>query len=260
MSFDKYGYLGNQINDISSDLEKRHSEAFSIAYEINEFSHKVKFEFNVGQDNLLQVVATSLFIKILNNFQAIILLSRLGLESEAKIITRTLLDALFVLKAIIDDEKELVKFINIDFINRERLINYILKREKDNPYLHLHDHIDENLLTEIKEFIKQNKIKDIKTSEWAKKADLLNFYKFPYQIYNSEVHPDIRSLEKYIKTDEYNNVLKFDIFPSDKDLNATLKTSCGAMLISLENMIRLFDLEHSKKVSDLERKIVNIKI
>src|SRR5690606_11464776 len=174
--------------------------------------------------------------------------------------TRTLIDALFVLKSIIEDENELKNFIYNDFINREKTIKYIYKDEKENPYSHLRDHIDENLLTELNEFIKQNKIKDIKSSDWAKKAGLINFYKFPYQIYNSEVHPDIRNLEKYIDIDENNNPISFKIFPSDRDLKATLKTSCGAMLVALENMIKLFTLEYSETITVFENKIIDINI
>ncbi|MCR8641279.1 DUF5677 domain-containing protein [Paenibacillus sp. N1-5-1-14] len=147
----------------------KHRKIFDVCFDVNKFSHKVKFEFDINNNNILHVLSASLFLKILNCFQSIIILSKLGLESESKILTRTLIESLFVLKAISEDEKEINNFIKTDYKKREQLLKLIFDKDAENTYGEIRKKLDKEMYEELRSFNKEKDIRDIKVHEWAKK-------------------------------------------------------------------------------------------
>src|SRR5690606_4541463 len=100
MLFDEEGFLSDQMNEISANIEDDYKEAFNTCFELNHYAQEHKLNLPVNVDNVKQLIAASLLIRIHNGFQSVVILSRSGLETEAKIIARTILESLFVLRAI----------------------------------------------------------------------------------------------------------------------------------------------------------------
>jgi hypothetical protein len=175
MTFDENGFLGKQINEISQDIESRHKRLFDLGYELNRYSFNFRNKLSIDISKGMQVIGASLFSRIHNGSQAIVLLSRVGLNTEAKVLLRTILESTFVLKAISDNEDELIRFINTDKKKQERLLKYIFEKDKLNVYGDLRQALNKEQLKMLRDEIKEESIRDIEVHEWASKAGMDTF-------------------------------------------------------------------------------------
>lgn len=165
MTFNEMGFLSKEMTCISFKNYKMHKDIFEICYDLNRFARKVTSEFGINNKNSQQVIGASLFAKISNGFQACVLMYQLGLETEAKIILRTILEATFVFKAITKNEDEVRKFVNTDKKNREKLLNKILEKDEKNIYETLKKSLSKEMLNELKLTNKEEGISDVKVYE-----------------------------------------------------------------------------------------------
>ena len=104
MSFDTEGFLGNQASEIIKENYESHKDIFELCEEINLYAQSVKDDFKIYQDDMQGILATTLFSKILNTFQAVVILYKYGLNSQSKMLTRVELESLFTLKSTIKDK------------------------------------------------------------------------------------------------------------------------------------------------------------
>ena len=98
MDFNERGFLGSAVLEFVDSVEKRYPELLALCYRTNELAQGLKHDFRVNSADGQQVLALTLFVRVLNGFQAVVLLARLGLRTDAQVVARGLLEALFVLK------------------------------------------------------------------------------------------------------------------------------------------------------------------
>lgn len=259
MSFDEEGFLGNQIKEISLEIYKQHLPPFEFGIEVNKYTYKTKYILAIDSSNGQQVMAASLFSRIHNGYQTVILLSMLGLESEAKAILRVILESLFVLKAITDNEEEVVNFINTDKKKQEKLLKSIFEKDKSNMYEDLRKTLNKELLEVLRNEVKREGINDIEVYEWAQKAKMGVYYAYAYKTLNSEVHTDVRKLEKYLIIDNDDNIIGVNSLPSDKDIDRTLFTAHSVMIITLNCINDIFELNQGEVLKKIEERLMNIR-
>jgi hypothetical protein len=244
MSFDEVGFLGEQIKEFSQENYEKHKALFEVGYVINKYTYQIKNSLKIDSNNGQQVIGSSLFSRIHNGFQAIMILYRMGLETESKVILRTILEASFVLKAISDNEDEVTNFVNTDKRKQEKLLKSIFEKDKLNIYEDLRKSLSKEQLDNLKQEIKEEGIKDVEVYEWANKANMDVFYAYLYKTLNSEVHTDIRMLEKYLELDEEkNNIIGINSLPSDMDINKSLFSAYSVMVITLNCLNEIFNLK-----------------
>lgn len=109
MSFDEYGFLGDYGNEIVEYNYENHVEIFKICEEINSYAQNIKYAFKINEYDIQGLLAISLFGKVLNTFQAAVILYKYGLNSQSKMITRVQLESLFILKSIVKDKQNIDK-------------------------------------------------------------------------------------------------------------------------------------------------------
>ena len=252
--------MGDEIEEFSLENYQKHLALFEVGYDINKFSIRVLYSLKIDRDNGQQVIGCSLFSRIHNGYQAILLLYRMGLETEAKVILRTILEASFVLKAISDDVDEVTNFVNTDKRKQERLLKSIFEKDRLNIYEDLRKSLSREQLDNLKQEIKEDGIKDIEVYEWANKAQLDVYYAYVYKTLNSEVHTDIRMLEKYLEIDEENyEITGINSLPSDRDINRSLFTAYSIMLIALNCLNKVFELKQDEVLKSYEERVMTVR-
>src|SRR5208283_4847625 len=92
MSFQKYGFLGQQARDNIENIRKLHPGLFQFVDEVNEYTHKVIAEVTFNPNDLHECLIGTLFAKMFHSFQAVVILAQYGLESDSNIILRALFD------------------------------------------------------------------------------------------------------------------------------------------------------------------------
>src|SRR5260221_11469500 len=77
MDFNERGFLGEAIEEWRKRLILAHQAHFAFAHDVHEFCQRAKFELKVHNRDGQQIVAASLFFKMLSDYQgALILLER----------------------------------------------------------------------------------------------------------------------------------------------------------------------------------------
>lgn len=256
MPFDKYGFLGKQIDEISDNIYREHKDFFDIAFELNAFANLTKHTLSANNKNGQQVISACLFIKILNGFQSVVLLLRKGLISEGKIITRTILESLFILKTICEDEEATQKYVITDEAKREKLLNIVLDKTKADIFESIRENINPFDLERLKKENKARGVKDISAWDWADKSKLLSHYETAYRVLSDEVHSTPRSLENYVQVNEKGDINAFDCRPQTKDLNRTLSTACIVLVMALESINELFAVNCSEQIQKFADEII----
>lgn len=182
MPFDSRGFLGEQIISISKEIEEENRYIFDLCYELNELAERTKFKFIIHTDNGQEVLGASLFVKILQGFQATLVLFRMGLGAEGKILTRVILESLFILKAICKDEKLVEDFVLTDQAKQQRLLGLILEKSNEDIFHGIKDIHDAEKFEKLKKENIEKGIRDISAQDWARKAELTSHYETAYRV------------------------------------------------------------------------------
>jgi hypothetical protein len=254
MPFDEFGFLGSQINDVSIQIYESNRDIFDLCHDLNHFAHKVKFEFSIESNNVQRVIAATLFIKVLHGFQSAVVLFKYGLTSDGKVIARSIMETMFTLKAICDNDDAVSEYIKSDNAKREKLLNVILNEPDQDIFSAVKSEINPEFIDSLKRRNRDEKVRDISAQEWAEKAGLKSHYQTAYRILNDEVHTTPRSLQQYVNEDD-NGLLTLECGPSTDDLRPTLITALITLIISLDSLCTMFSVNHRDELNQFETRI-----
>lgn len=242
------GFLGTEINESISKIRDVHSDFFKLSDEFNSYCQKSMYKFDVHSKNKQEILVSTLFIRILNNYQAAILLAERGLMPQSRSLTRTLIDALFSLCAISKNEKYADDFIHEDQRSRLRFLNKYRELHGGLPPEVNKEEI-KSLEKELQDEIQNNEIKKKSFEQWSKDAGMHDWYLSAYSVLSESVHSKVKDLERYLVLDENNEIKEFRWGPDDHDIENLLMTLIQSMLTGLNCAFSLFD---EKKLSELE--------
>ncbi|WP_175532137.1 DUF5677 domain-containing protein [Paenibacillus sp. yr247] len=214
----------------------------------------MKDRVKIYPDNIKGILAATLFIKVTNCFQAIVLLSKKGLGIECAILTRALLEVTFPLKAIVESENFVEEFILTENWKRFKLMNVILNDKKS--FSTIHSQISVEQKKELEEEIERNGYKDMSTEEIARRANMQTFYQTAYRNLSEDVHTTVRSLEAYVVTDEQGNITMFENGPQIFELKKH-KTAIMCLLIAMDSLNDIFELKLDNNIKQFEEFILN---
>lgn len=258
MSYEINGYLGNQIEEIKKENYTNHQYIFKQCEEINRFAQKIKYDFNINSEDNQGIIATILYMKIHNAFQGAVIMYQYGLDTEAKTLVRSALEAMFVLKAVIKDEKNIELLKQDNFKQKEKRYKSILE-DKHNIFSEIKGNIDLEQYEELKRKNKKEDIKDVHISRWAELSDSLADYYYAYKVLCSDVHVDIGNFDKYIVANEDGQVEQFNAIPNTDDIERVLFTGIYALLTAIDHMNHLRTLGIEEEIKKFEIVLHNFK-
>ena len=96
------------------------------------------------------MIAACALIRLHNNLQSIYILCAYGLIIDAKIILRSMLEILFILKLSCEDDKFVKKYVMTDQIYRQKLLN-AAKNNPDGVFDETRQYATEEVLNKIKQ-------------------------------------------------------------------------------------------------------------
>lgn len=198
MDFELEGFLGNEADLLMEETLLNYATWFSLMYDINRLVNKHKEAINIVSDQSKEVLLMTLYTKISNHFQSVVLLLKKGLSVEADIIIRSILETLIPLKLIVTDETFFMEFMRNDKANKYRLYNVMLS--EGNKHLFNLTAEDERkkdeLWAEISPYYKGGKIRTLSAEELAKRAEMNMDYQLAYRYLSGYVHSSLDTLEK----------------------------------------------------------------
>lgn len=256
MAFNTNGFLGTQINTVISDITNEFSEWFAICEEINTYSYKIRERLDIKSLDIRNIIIGCLYLKIHHAFQSSVILSKYGMNSEAKIITRTALESLFYLSATVNQPDFYKVFVDADSVSRSKFFTKI-KKVPD-----IINAVQDNLLLDalegLKERNKDNKLNELKLSEVAEKALMIDDYNSLYSILCNDVHPNIRNLESRYLLIENDEIKAFNCTPSTIDIKLILYTTCCTLIKTLACLDDNYNLNIKSNLELFSQRLIKI--
>jgi len=233
MSIDYYGYLGEDIKKYKEEYFKNYKEIFILYEEINHFLQKIKFKWQVKDNNIRDIYIVPLFIKSLETFQAIYVLLRNCIFNDAVNLTRILFEEMINLGYCAKGENECKQYIAKEIKNKIKMIN----AAKDHP-----EEFPEELFQrqplgdrkkELEKMLKEiGKPKNVSTEQMARELNLGRLYQVYYRTVSNEIHSNPESLNKYCKVGEDGYIKEFKFGPKiEENKVSVIFTSIEIVLI-----------------------------
>lgn len=243
-TLDEIGCLSSQAEQIRKQNWKDNAAFFQLAYALNIYGHKTKFECKINGNNILHVVAISLYLRILNSYASLILLTERNLEHDAEAIARVALEALFYLKRIIESPSFVEEFVKSDQKNRLKLMN-LAKDETSGVTDIFRQDLKrfDSLYAELKSQVEEEEIKELKAYEVAEDAGLKELYNYAYRTLCQSVHPNPRSLSRYVTWDKNGEAKEIIPIPISDSIPRVLGTGIMTLIMATRLIGSLFGLD-----------------
>lgn len=233
-TFVTHGFLAKEMSHLGSVCKAAHPEWFDLVDRLNRLCQDALSQLDVKNKDVQAVGQSALFIHVLQTFQAVINCVSIGMQPQAIMLLRSVLEGTFKLKAITVDPKKC-----IPQYGKEQLLNQIgLAEAVNKSYLEHGDrHFSEDEIKKVRKGLRElrkNKVKKWTVSEWADIGDLGDLYLLEYQLFCLPVHATAGHIEEVlIKTPE-GKVTEINPLPTFELILGVIDSAVNALLISLE--------------------------
>jgi len=248
------GFLGKEIMSYISDIRSEYSDLFNLCDEINKLCHKTLFEIDAHSREAQEILIATLYMRIKSSFQGVVILTERGMIPQAKMIIRSILEAMFILCALSNKVELCDIYMQADQKKRLKQLNKLRMLKSGLPPEAKESEI-QKLEQELKKDIEEKGIKLLNVEQWAKEAGQHDIYLSAYTVLCDPVHTNVKDLERYLVLDEDNEIKEFNLGPDTDDLEIVLSANIEFMLVALKATCGLFTIDKEKTISDLHDKL-----
>ncbi|MCU7812047.1 MAG: hypothetical protein KZQ77_12540, partial [Candidatus Thiodiazotropha sp. (ex Notomyrtea botanica)] len=196
-----------------------------------------------------------LFSRILSNVAASTVVIEIGYETQGRVLLRVAMESMFTLIAI-EKHPELVdQFIHADELERKRMLNkarmWTMPTLKAQAELHATD----EKLTKIQESIDELGARKISIEDYAKAAELHDWYLTAYSVFSASVHSNVRDLQKHFALSKDGEIAEILNEPILISLDRLYLSASEILLRSLESVTITFKLDISEFISRTTKRL-----
>jgi|WetSurMetagenome_2_1015567.scaffolds.fasta_scaffold122575_2 hypothetical protein len=250
MSLNENGFLDENIKNFKSIVYEKYRDYFAFAISLNKFAHERKYTYSCNSRDGLLCYTNCLFLKVLNFYQASIILIEHGLPHEAIALSRCMCDPLYILKIFMDDPEFAKKYDKSRMYNTLKYI-HIIKKNSHPVFKIARESITESTLDELKRELINFKPGEFKIEGLAIRAGMKPHYDTMFRIASDEVHSPSNAIAKYAKFDEAGEISEFSWGPSDNEADRILISITDMLL----KAIQFTDKIHAKEKSEMLRRL-----
>lgn len=240
--WDENGFLAGTADTVAKALLDQHQSHFKRAADLNRDCHELLFSCKPRNKDGQQVLVVALFLRILEHFQATVILLGRGLVSPAVVMARACLEAVFAARAIALAPDALRRFILDDQVQRVKLAN----KADQYAYPNLEDlrqEVAKGLRCDIKSRIEGDGAKRFSTEEMSRLAGMHDWYVTIYPLWSKTAHSQVRDLEQYLDLDEQGEIRSLKYAPTLDQIPLVLLLTMHALLLGADALGRLFDCD-----------------
>lgn len=257
------GYLSPEINKIKDEIYKNNKALFDLCYEINQFCQIFKYELKVDDDDNIGIISTLLYFKLLDTYQTVILLYHHGLDTQARIVNRTILEGLWVLKNLYLHPEETFQLLIEDEYYKKINMLQDIQNNHDNFY----EYITKNNILDIEEEMKKiesnmakfgiTKVRKINVKEMALKSHSELEYYYIYKLLCRDVHVDTGQLTNYFMSGVDGSIQGFDDSPSTNNIEEVLITSSDLILKAVIFLSKILNIDKKEEIKYYIKQVHN---
>ena len=267
---DNKGFFGQDFKKQYKIIRKKYKDYFSLIDEINQFCHLTHKSLNgkVHNNNIQEIVVSSLYVKAITSFQSIIILSKKGMHKDANIILRTLIELMFWLVSICKDKSLAKKYILKGEYEKIRMLKTLEKLESWHSDFgsienikNKKNELEQNYLKLLDEFgVEKKEIKEeLHVSKIVEKAEVPEHFYMIYSYLCQDIHSNAISIEEYFSINELNN-MEILYGPYSKYTGRVLLILMETMIRVLDSITELFNIRDEDKMQDFIDRSVLVKI
>jgi hypothetical protein len=238
------GFIGNEINAWINETKNKHSAIFKTAENLNQECYIAIDNVTIDSNDLRKTLVACLFARCMELYQGVYILVSHGMSPSSNIILRALMEAVFVLCAVIKNDEALEAYV-LDGENERLKITRKLLADKNSPLSAEEIDILKKVECNLALQTKQLAAKRLSTEEFAKKANLHSWYLTAYAKTSWAVHTTIRDMDQYLVFDNKEKLKSIRFIPSDEESEKGLATACDLMIISFREFLNLFEKDIS---------------
>lgn len=257
MDFDEKGFLSTSIDDFSKSVQVQYSKFFELSHQINELAHAIKFELKVHNRDRQEFLAATLFLRLLNGFEVVVILGIKGLLFEAKVVLRSVIESLFILKLLCEEEAFALEYLGSSKVQSLKWMN-IARETQDPNFESLRQYATSEVMETLRKEIEQHALRKLNVEPIAKRAGLHHFYNTQYRLLSEQVHCLPISLDPFMVQDEDGELSSFDWGPKHDDLDVVLFTNVQMLLVALEAITQLFEVNRREKLGQIHQDLAEL--
>ncbi len=253
-TIDKEGFLSGEIHKSIAYYREKHKEIFDISHVLNRECVLLINNSKIDWENQSRLVIQALFLKVLEKYQAIIILLERGMTSSAKVLARAIFETTFIIVALTKDPGLLKNYIDQHHDRYKKALKSALQFKSSALKKAMKEIDVEKRYLEKKAELKDKELEILAPKTWAKLAGLDDFYNLYYVKYSNATHSNISALDDHV--DKLEETWNLAFGPSDNDLYEMLKGCTYSILNCASCCAEINNLNIDDQLKKLEAKIV----
>lgn len=205
------GFLSDSATDLKSELIKEASKEIALAIETNNYAHSLIKELNTKQffedfsdPSSKEVIAASSLLRVMEQYQSIIVLCQGGFKISAQSAIRGLLESTFFMVMLRNEHTELMEYMYADDAQSRKSLAEALKKTKA-----LTKEQNKRIESAIKKIMLDKK-KHTTIMKVAQSSDISDLYPYYKYLSNMATHFTASSLSLHLAKDADKHWIGFD--------------------------------------------------
>lgn len=256
MSIDREGFLSPDIEQFKKLYRKRFQEYFSLAHAAVQQCHALKFRLDVKDTDGQRVYAAALFLKIMMDVEATMIILEHGMGSQGRSLLRVALEASFILANMCKSTDFLRAYAMMGECQRLKLVRGI-KGSKDPGLTNVQNELNDELVRELEQSVKGESSKS--AEHLARNVNMDEIYNTHYRLFCMDVHTGPASLDRMFIENDAKEIIGFRGGPDEKeDLVPELLECARLLLQATRHMSTLFELSIESDLTDIFKEFARL--
>ena len=250
------GFLSEHLEPYRERIRAKHQPHYALIFEINKFCQNLKFKMHVHSRDGQQVFGAALFVKLLADTQAAVLLLERGLASQARSLLRVAIEALIILGKLSRSHEFVEALIRLGEQQRLKLVRAI-QRNPSPDLDSIRSEISEDVIRGIEQIV--GDIPNESLEQWARELGLLQAYDIEYRLFSNDVHSKPRALEHYLEVNENGDYAAINWGPQlSDDLEGEYLEAARILTVALSFINIVFKLNIEAQITEFTSKILGL--
>lgn len=258
-TFDQNGFLHGDIESWVAHTRARHKEVISIAEEANRVFHGFLSDRDANTHGTKAFVQSLLFARMLELFQALVILTTRGMVGASSVVFRSFVEAHFHFDAILQNDEYLEEYIDNWHAQRLRLAKAIAN-SKGKDLEELRIIFTNEKVEELKRLDDESASGSLSVRRVAELGGNEGTYHTAYALLCNQAHVNSWALESYLSDGSFeSNPIRYG--PNDSEVVRQIGLAILTLLESYEALARLFGEgvhEDTRKMSKKVKKQLNL--
>ena len=238
----KDGHLGKASRMIRRTVRRGWRTEFKLARRANRLAHRMRGESRVDGENIGQVVTFSLLVRIMDDFQSVVVLCREGLTVQAGVVLRSMLEGSVLLRNLHEHEGFLRKYVGSDFLERLKLVKDA-QADTTGALDGVKSEALPSIEKELEALIAAEGVKRVTKKQLFEDVGLGPLYQTAYRVLSRDTHVDVRTLVRYVALNDSGDIEATNATPKTEDTEAILVLSVLWLMIALDSTVSPLSLK-----------------